>query len=100
MVSHTGRWCHARLLKALDMIDAIVTLIRGTEDRSAARDGLMQAPFEFSKIQAAHSSGRVAAGASSPLPKRCGLRNTPERHGHYKIVVSVRDRFGEMNTGA
>src|SRR3954464_11193644 len=42
------------LLKALDMIDAIVTLIRGSDDRSAAREGLMATPFEFSEIQANH----------------------------------------------
>src|SRR3954467_12538838 len=42
------------LLKALDMIDAIIQLIRGSEDRSAAREGLMAAPFEFSEEQANH----------------------------------------------
>ncbi|MDQ4091235.1 MAG: DNA gyrase subunit A, partial [Actinomycetota bacterium] len=42
------------LIKALDMIDAIIALIRGSEDRSTARDGLMAAPFEFSEVQANH----------------------------------------------
>ena len=42
------------LLKALDMIDAIIALIRGSDDRPAAREGLMAAPFEFSEIQANH----------------------------------------------
>src|SRR3954470_22223436 len=42
------------LIKALDMIDAIIALIRGSEDRAAARAGLMDAPFEFSEIQANH----------------------------------------------
>jgi DNA gyrase subunit A len=42
------------LLKALDMIDAIIVLIRGSEDKAAARAGLMAAPFEFSEIQAEH----------------------------------------------
>ena len=42
------------LLKALDMIDAIVALIRGAADRAAAREGLMAAPMEFSEIQANH----------------------------------------------
>ncbi len=42
------------LIKALDMIDAIIALIRGSEDRAAARTGLMEAPFEFSEIQANH----------------------------------------------
>jgi DNA gyrase subunit A len=40
------------LVKALDMIDAIIALIRGAEDVDAARVGLMAAPFEFSEIQA------------------------------------------------
>jgi DNA gyrase subunit A len=42
------------LLKALDMIDAIITLVRASEDRAAARTGLMAKPFEFSEIQANH----------------------------------------------
>ncbi len=40
------------LLRALDAIDAIIILIRASDDRSAAREGLMAAPFEFSEIQA------------------------------------------------
>src|SRR5207244_13418895 len=42
------------LIKALDMIDAIIALIRASQDRAAARTGLMAAPFEFSEIQANH----------------------------------------------
>ncbi len=42
------------LLKALDMIDQVIAMIRGSADRSAARDGLMAAPFEFSEVQANH----------------------------------------------
>ena len=42
------------LLRALDMIDAIITLIRGSEDAAAARDALQLEPFSFSEIQAAH----------------------------------------------
>jgi DNA gyrase subunit A len=42
------------LLRALDMIDAIITLIRGSDDRAAARTGLMAEPFSFSEIQANH----------------------------------------------
>ncbi len=40
------------LVKALDMIDAIIALIRGAEDVDTARTGLMAAPFEFTEIQA------------------------------------------------
>ncbi len=42
------------LLRALDMIDAIIQLIRGSEDASAARDGLMAEPLSFSEEQAQH----------------------------------------------
>ncbi len=39
-------------LKALDVIDQIIALVRASEDRAAARTGLMAAPFEFSEDQA------------------------------------------------
>ncbi len=42
------------LLKALDAIDAIITLIRGSESADAARQALQIAPYEFSEIQATH----------------------------------------------
>jgi DNA gyrase subunit A len=42
------------LLRALDMIDQIITLIRASADRDAARQGLMAAPFEFTEVQANH----------------------------------------------
>ena len=40
------------LVRALDMIDAIIELIRGAADVDTARTGLMAKPFEFSEIQA------------------------------------------------
>jgi len=42
------------LVKALDMIDEIIALIRGSESAETARESLMGAPFEFSEIQARH----------------------------------------------
>jgi DNA gyrase subunit A len=42
------------LIKALDMIDAIIAAIRASADKPAARDALMGAPFEFSDVQAEH----------------------------------------------
>ncbi|HEX4489870.1 MAG TPA: DNA gyrase subunit A [Acidimicrobiia bacterium] len=42
------------LLRALDMIDAIIALIRASADAAAARDALQAEPFSFSEIQAAH----------------------------------------------
>jgi DNA gyrase subunit A len=41
-------------LKALDHIDAIIALIRGSESAEAARDALMAQPYEFSETQARH----------------------------------------------
>jgi DNA gyrase subunit A len=42
------------LLKALDMIDAIIQAIRDSESRGEARDRLLAVPFEFSEVQAEH----------------------------------------------
>ncbi len=39
-------------LKALDVIDAIIALIRASDDAAAAKAGLMTPPFEFSELQA------------------------------------------------
>ncbi|HLT68595.1 MAG TPA: DNA gyrase subunit A [Acidimicrobiales bacterium] len=42
------------LLKAINVIDEVIALIRGSEDRAAARAGLMAEPFEFTIDQAEH----------------------------------------------
>ncbi len=42
------------LLRALDAIDEIIALIRGSEDTDAARAGLMAEPFSFTEVQANH----------------------------------------------
>jgi DNA gyrase subunit A len=42
------------LLRALDMIDQIVALIRGSESADVARTALQATPFDFSEIQANH----------------------------------------------
>jgi DNA gyrase subunit A len=39
-------------IKALNVIDEVIALIRASDDASAAKAGLMAAPFEFSEIQA------------------------------------------------
>ena len=39
-------------LKALNVIDQVIALIRSSDDSAAAKAGLMAAPFEFSEIQA------------------------------------------------
>ncbi len=40
------------LLRALDMIDQVITLIRGSADVDTARTGLMAEPFSFTEVQA------------------------------------------------
>ncbi len=40
------------LLKAINVIDEVISLIRASDDRAAARTGLMAEPFEFSQEQA------------------------------------------------
>ncbi len=42
------------LLRAIDMLDAVIATIRGSEDRPTALGALMAAPFEFSEVQAEH----------------------------------------------
>ncbi len=42
------------LLKAVDVIDAIIALIRASDDRAEARVGLTSAPYSFSDVQAEH----------------------------------------------
>ncbi len=39
-------------IKALNVIDEIIALIRASDDAAAAKTGLMAAPFEFSELQA------------------------------------------------
>jgi len=42
------------LLRAIDMLDAVIAAIRGSDDRPAARAALMVDPFSFSEEQANH----------------------------------------------
>ncbi len=42
------------LLRAIDMLDAVIATIRGSDDRSEARTSLMADPFAFTEIQATH----------------------------------------------
>ena len=42
------------LLKAIDMLDAVIATIRNSDDRPAAQVSLMAAPFEVSEEQAKH----------------------------------------------
>lgn len=40
------------LLRAIDMIDRIIALIRGSADKQSAREGLMSKGFDFTEVQA------------------------------------------------
>ncbi|MDA8309258.1 MAG: DNA gyrase subunit A [Actinomycetota bacterium] len=42
------------LLRAIEMLDAVIAAIRASDDRSAARSALMAEPFSFSEEQANH----------------------------------------------
>jgi DNA gyrase subunit A len=42
------------LLRAIDMLDAVIAAIRGSDDRPTARAALMDEPFLFTEIQATH----------------------------------------------
>jgi DNA gyrase subunit A len=42
------------LLKAIDMLDAVIATIRGSADRPEARTSLMADPFSFTEVQATH----------------------------------------------
>ena len=42
------------LLRAIDMLDAVIATIRNSDDRGAARQSLMASPFDFSEEQANH----------------------------------------------
>ncbi len=42
------------LLRCIDQLDAVIALIRGSDDRGAARAGLMAEPLSFTEIQANH----------------------------------------------
>ncbi len=69
------------LLKAIDMLDAVIAAIRGSEDRPAARASLMGAPFDFSEEQANHildmTLGRLTRLGRSELDEEMArLRET------------------------
>jgi DNA gyrase subunit A len=68
------------LLRALDMLDEVIALIRGSADVEVARAGLMAEPFSFSEIQANHI-------LDMPLRRLTGL----ERQ---KLI----DEFAELTT--
>jgi len=69
------------LLKAIDMLDAVIAAIRGSDDRPAAREALMAEPFSFTEEQAIHildmTLGRLTRLGRSELEEEMAkLRET------------------------
>ena len=94
------------LVKALDMIDAIIALIRGSADRPEARAGLMGEGFEFSEIQANHildmTLGRLTRLGRAELEEELAkLRETIAEleailSDEAKLRAVIRDELGEV----
>ncbi len=69
------------LLRAIDMLDAVIAAIRGSDDRPAARVALMAEPFSFTEEQANHildmTLGRLTRLGRSELEEEMAqLRET------------------------
>jgi DNA gyrase subunit A len=69
------------LLRAIDMLDAVIAAIRASDDRPAARAALMTEPFSFSEEQANHildmTLGRLTRLGRSELEEEMAqLRET------------------------
>ena len=94
------------LLRALDMIDAIIAAIRASADKPAAREALMAAPFEFSSEQAEHIldmqlSRLTRLGRSQLEEEMAELRQRIEELqailGDRAVLMSViKDEIGEI----
>ena len=63
------------LLRAIDMIDAIIAAIRASEDRESARNALMGPGFEFSERQANHLLDATPKVTGMPQPTVQGQRD-------------------------
>ncbi len=72
------------LLKALDAIDAIIALIRGSESADAAKQALMLAPFEFSEVQATYV-------LDMPLRRLAALERQKVRDEYDELQVTIRE---------
>jgi DNA gyrase subunit A len=72
-------------LKALDVIDQIIALIRASDDPAAAKAGLMAEPFEFSELQ-----------AQDILEMRLGQLTRLSRIDIEQEIIDVRARIVEL----
>ena len=71
------------LLKALDMIDAIIAAIRASDDKAAATAALMAEPFEFSDIQAEHILNMTLSRLT-----RLGRANIEEKLAELRATIA------------
>jgi DNA gyrase subunit A len=98
------------LLRAIDMLDAVIAAIRASDDRPAARATLMADPFSFSEEQATHildmTLGRLTRLGRSELEDEMAklretiaeLRSILDNEGKLRGVIAseltaVRDKF-------
>lgn len=72
------------LLRALDMLDEVIALIRGSQDVEAARAGLMAKPFDFTEIQANHI-------LDMPLRRLTGLELQKLRDEHKELLAVMKE---------
>ncbi|MGI8754787.1 MAG: DNA gyrase subunit A [Acidimicrobiales bacterium] len=96
------------LLKALDLIDQIITTIRGSADKASARDALQAEPFEFSEVQAEYildmQLHRLTRLGRSNLEEEMELLRT--RIASYEAILGdrgvlmnvIKDEMGEIKT--
>ncbi len=70
------------LLRALDMIDEVIALIRGSADTDTARAGLMTAPFDFTEVQAGHI-------LEMPLRRLAQLEHQKLRDEYDELMVTI-----------
>ena len=71
------------LLKALERIDDVIALIRGSADRQTARTGLMTDPFKFTEIQANHILDMQLVRLT-----RLGRTNLEERMAELREIIT------------
>jgi DNA gyrase subunit A len=105
------------LLRAIDMLDAVIVTIRASDDRPAARANLMEEPFSFSEDQANHildmTLGRLTRLGRSELEEEMAeLRATIEELQAIlgdparllgvisEELLAVRDRFADARRTA
>jgi DNA gyrase subunit A len=81
------------LLKAIDMLDAVIAAIRASDDRPAALEALRTVPFEFSEEQANHILDMTLARLT-----RLGRSNLEEELA--KLLVEITELESILNDPA